>query len=228
MQDSLNHLALIMDGNGRWAKQKNHDRVFGHIKGMKASLEIIEYCSKIKIPYLSLFTLSTENLHRSQTEVDNLKKLLKKAFKKYSGFLMQNQIRFHILGDLSVFSKDIQQECLDMEKKTLKNKGLNLIIALNYGGRWEILQAFRNCLKSHKPDEALSEEGLHKFFPSSRFPAPDLIVRTGGHLRISNFYLWSIAYSELYFTKTLWPEFKLQDLKQALKDFHNRKRLYGR
>ena len=232
MSDSLKHIALIMDGNGRWALTRNHPRVFGHIQGMKSSLKIIEHCSQIKLSYLSLFALSTENLKRSSSEVENLKKLLNKAFQKYSALLFKHKIRFHIIGDLSVFSENLQEQCKKLQQQTRSHQGLNLIIALNYGGRQEIVKAFQtglnSYLKSNKDPEFFDEKQINSFFPSSSFPPPDLIIRTGGQTRLSNFYLWSAAYSELYFSKTPWPDFKPQNLEQAIEEFHKRKRHYGR
>ena len=232
MSNSLRHIAIIMDGNGGWALNRNHHRVFGHIQGMKASLKVIEHCSQIKLAHLSLFALSTENLNRSSVEVENLKKLLRKAFQKYSAILFQHQIRFHTLGDLSVFPKDLQKQCKNLQHQTQSHQGLNLIIALNYGGQQEILKAFQKALnfylRSNEKEGALDEKQINSFFPSSRFPPPDLIIRTGGQLRLSNFYLWSAAYSELYFSQKAWPDFKAQDLDRAIEEFYKRKRHYGR
>ena len=228
---SLKHLAVIMDGNGKWAKQKRHRRVFGHIQGMKTALNIIRRCSKIQIPYLSLFALSTENFSRPNQEVESLIKLFQKALCKYSHILFQHQIRFFILGDSSVFSKEFNRQCLQLQTQTEKHKGLNLVIALNYGGRREIVQAFQKAQeyyfdKPHTPQK-ISEKDLASFFPSALFPDPDLLIRTGGENRLSNFYLWSLAYTELYFTKTLWPVFKAKELDEIIQNFYQRKRSFG-
>ena len=229
---SLSHLAVIMDGNGRWAKSKKHRRFFGHVKGVKSSLEIIKHCSKIKIPFLSLFALSTENLHRPRAEVENLFKLLEKTFKKYSCFLFQEDIRLFFIGDLLELPPSIQKLCRQFEEETKKHRGLKLIIALNYGGRQEILTAFKKAYayyfqKSYVTKD-IQEEKLRSFFPSSDYPEPDLMIRTGGERRLSNFYLWSLAYTELYFTRTLWPDFSSTNLDLILEDFYQRKRLFGR
>ena len=229
---SLHHLAIIMDGNGTWAESKKHQRFFGHVRGMKASLEIIKHCSKIKIPVLSLFALSTENLHRPQKELENLFKLLERAFKKHSSFLFQEEICLSFIGNLSALPNSIQKLCVQFEKETKKHKGLKLIIALNYGGRQEITQTFKRAyayhLKKKTSAEKIQEEDLRSFFPSASYPDPDLMIRTGGERRISNFYLWSLAYTELYFTRTFWPDFSPESLDLILTDFSQRKRLYGR
>ena len=228
---SLKHLAIIMDGNGKWAKQKQHHRIFGHIQGMRTALNIIQHCSKMQIPYLSLFALSAENFSRPTQEVENLTKLFKKALCKHSQILFQHQIRFFILGDRSVFSKELNRQCLQLQSQTEKHKGLNLIIALNYGGRQEIVQAFQNAQEYYfdKPciPQKISEKDLASFFPSALFPDPDLLIRTGGENRLSNFYLWSLAYTELYFTKTLWPVFKAKELDKVIQNFYQRKRNFG-
>jgi len=236
LSPSLKHLAIIMDGNGTWAELKKHRRFFGHVKGVNSSLAIIRHCSKIKIPYLSLFALSTENLYRPQSEVETLFKLLEKTFKKHSSFLFQKSIRLSFIGDLLALPPSLQKLCKQFEEETKSHQGLNLIIALNYGGQQEILRAFKQTYKhyfekSYHPKELtvdLTKDKLSSFFPSSRYPDPDLMIRTGGERRLSNFYLWSLAYTELYFTRTLWPDFNSKDLDLILEDFYQRKRLYGR
>ena len=226
------HLAVIMDGNGRWAKKHKHRRLFGHVQGAKKSRWLIQHCSKLQIPFLSLFALSTENVNRPKTEVKILKNLLEKVFLKHSNLLMKEQIRLHILGDLSVFSSHLQDICHKLCQKTKDHQGLNLIVALNYGGRQEILQAVQKIAKKIEQGEIqaneLDEKTLSSFFCSSPFPPPDLIIRTGGQVRFSNFYLWSSAYSELYFTDTLWPDFDKQCLDQALQKFQKTKRRFGK
>ena len=226
----LQHLAIIMDGNGNWARKKGHQRVFGHVQGLKNTLTILKHCSDIKVPYLTLFALSSENLHRPLNELESLKKLLKKALNQYADLLFERQMLFDFIGDISIFSKEIQNRLYEIQEKTKAHSGLNLILALNYGGRQEIQQAFHKalsyCLKEKK--KSLEEKDWIPFFPSSKYPSPDLIVRTGGQMRLSNFYLWSSAYSELFFTKKLWPEFTTQDLDVILEDFYKRKRNFGR
>lgn len=222
-----------MDGNGRWAESKNHKRFFGHVKGAKKAQWVVDICSQLNLPCLSLFALSTENfLSRPKTEISALQRLLKKVFLKHSDFLMKRQIKLSFLGDLSVFSSSLQNLCQDLSEKTKDNSGLNLIVALNYGGRQEILQAFQKLAKEIRGDslslQSLNEKSITPFFSSSQFPEPDLIVRTGGEARLSNFYLWSASYSELYFTKTLWPDFGREDLNSTFESFRRARRKYGK
>ena len=222
-----------MDGNGRWAKSKKHRRLFGHVKGAKQAQKIVRLCSDLKIPYLSLFALSTENfLSRPKAEVSSLEKLLERVLFKQSDFLMKRQIKIHFIGELSVFSSSLQSLCKSLYEKTKNNKGLNLILALNYGGRQEVVKAFKNLAEEIKKNSIskkdLDEKKIASFFSSSRFPEPDLIVRTGGNQRLSNFYLWSASYSELYFTKTLWPDFEKEDLEKAFDHFKKVQRNYGK
>lgn len=228
---SLKHLAVIMDGNGRWAHKHKHNRAFGHIKGAQTTRQIIQYCADLKIPYLSLFALSTENMQRPQTELKVLKKILTKSFSKQASLLKTKQIRLHILGDLSIFSEYLQKLSRQLCEETKNHQGLNLILALNYGGRLEILQALQKAISEieqgrMKPED-LNENAFSSLLNSSRFPPPDLIIRTGGQIRLSNFYLWSSAYSELYFTPTLWPDFNSSGLDQALKKFNTTNRRFG-
>lgn len=228
----LNHLAVIMDGNGRWAEKHKHRRLFGHVQGAKTSRWLIQHCSQLGIPFLSLFALSTENITRPAIEIKSLTNLLKKVFLKHSYLLMKKQIRLHILGDISVFPSHLQNLCHKLCQQTKDHQGLNLIVALNYGGRQEILQAVQKIAKKIERGEIRSEEvdekTLSSFFCSSSFPSPDLIIRTGGQVRFSNFYLWSSAYSELYFTDTLWPDFDEQCLDQALQKFYKTQRRFGK
>ena len=228
----LKHLAFIMDGNGRWAKKQNRKREFGHIQGAKQARALIKYCSELHIPFLSLFALSTENLLRPPKEVKALLNLLEKIFIKHASLLLKQQIKLHILGDLSAFPSSLQNLCHQLCEKTKQHKGLNLIVALNYGGRQEILKGIQKIAKKIEEKKIkakdINEETLSSFLSSSLFPPPDLIIRTGGESRLSNFYLWSSAYSEIYFTKILWPDFDRSCLETALKKFQKTNRRFGR
>lgn len=228
---NIQHLAIIMDGNGRWAEQHRHKRIFGHIQGAKTTRRLIQYCSQLKIPFLSLFALSTENVQRPEVEIKGLKNLLEKNFLKHSQLLMKKQIKLHILGDLSVFSANLQNLCKQLCEKTKNHQGLNLIVALNYGGQQEILRAVQEIAKEVKKDNIqikdINKKSLSSFLCSSSFPPPDLIIRTGGQVRLSNFYLWSSAYSELYFTDILWPDFDKKCLNKALQNFNKTQRRFG-
>ena len=231
-QGGLKHLAFIMDGNGRWAERHNRKREFGHIQGAKQARALIKHCSELHIPFLSLFALSTENLLRPPKEVKALLNLLEKIFIKHSSLLLKQQIKLHILGDTSAFPASLQSLCHKLCEKTKQHKGLNLIVALNYGGRQEILKGVQKIAleieQKKRKAKDLNEETLSSFLSSSLFPPPDMIVRTGGESRLSNFYLWSSAYSEIYFTKTLWPDFDKSCLEIALKKFQKTSRRFGR
>ena len=231
-QTNIKHLALIMDGNGRWAEKQKHKRIVGHVRGAKRALSLIKYCSKTGLKFLSLFALSAENtLLRPKVEIKALTRLLEKIFLKHSLLLQQENIKLNILGDLSVFPSSLQNLCQKICLKTKHHQGLNLIVALNYGGRQEILHAVRKIAQNIKigslQPKDIHQKSLPSFFSSSQFPDPDLIVRTGGQFRLSNFYLWSSAYSEFYFTDTLWPDFDKKCLNKALKTFQKTQRRFG-
>ena len=229
---ALRHLALIMDGNGRWALKRGRKRIFGHIQGLKAAKAIIPYCSQKGIAFLSLFALSAENIQRPAREVQGLKNLLKKALLAHSKLLMQERIKLHIIGDLSVFSSDLKEICQKLCEQTREHRGMNLILALNYSGRNEISQVIRDIASQVQNQRLkaseLNEERISSFFPSSDYPPPDLIIRTGGRVRLSNFYLWSSAYSELHFSKLLWPDFSPKQLEKALASFSPSDRKFGK
>ena len=228
----LKHLAIIMDGNGRWAERHQRRRIFGHVRGARTARSIIQYCSQLKLPVLSLFALSAENILRPKNEVKALTNLLEKVFVQHSHLLIQEQIKLNILGDLTVFSSKLKNLCKKLCEKTQNHQGLNLIVALNYSGRQEIVQAFKKVVKKIEKGSLqtknINEKTLSSFFCSSFSPPPDLIIRSGGQMRLSNFYLWSSAYSELYFTETLWPDFNKKSMDQALQQFTHRQRRFGR
>ena len=198
----------------------------------KTARSIIQYCSQLKLPFLSLFALSAENILRPKNEVQALTSLLEKVFIQHSHFLIQEQIKLHILGYLTVFSSKLRNLCEKLCEETKNHQGLNLIVALNYSGRQEIVQAFKKAAKEVERNamqiKDINESSLSSFFCSSSFPPPDLIIRTGGQVRLSNFYLWSSAYSELYFTETLWPDFDEKCMDQALQQFSRAQRRFGR
>ncbi len=230
-QDSLKHLAIIMDGNGRWASQRNHRRLFGHVKGAKTAQSIIFKCLDLKIPYLSLFTLSTENTLRPESEIRDLTHLFEKIIFKHTKQFIEKDIQLHILGDISIFPSKLQTDLKAIQKKTKSNKGLNLIVALNYGGRQEIVNGAKKLVQKIQSGDLkineLTESQFGELLSSSQFPTPDLIIRTGGNLRLSNFYLWSSAYSEFYFTETLWPDFDEKCLDLALQKYSVTERKFG-
>lgn len=229
MAKKLQHIAIIMDGNGRWAKSRNLIRTKGHLEGTKTLENIMELCIKNKIPYLTVYAFSTENWHRPKKEVNFLMHHLQKYLKKRLNEFMKNGIRLNIFGDLKknvppTLSKDIKNAI----KETQKNSTLNLNIAFNYGGRDEIIRAIKKMNKKEKKwFSNLTEEKFAEFLDNPHVPEPDLMIRTGGEVRISNFLLWEISYSELYFTKTLWPDFDEKEFKKALRYYYKKNRRYG-
>ena len=231
-EQSLKHLAIIMDGNGRWARRRRHSRIFGHVRGAKTACSVICLCARKKIPFLSLFALSAENTLRPKRELNGLNKLFERIFLKRAGLLTEENIKLHFLGELSFFSEKTQSYLKSLKEKTARHTGMNLIIALNYGGRQEIASAARRLAREAKagrldPEKA-DEKILSSFLDSSLFPPPDLIVRTGGDIRLSNFYLWSSAYSELHFIDVLWPDFNEAHLNHALERYRSARRKFGR
>ena len=225
------HIAIIMDGNGRWARQRGLPRVAGHRKGVETVRSIIQACAKRKIPWLTLFAFSSENWRRPKKEVELLMDLFIQALDKEIQELHQNNIRFQIVGDISPLSQSIKERVAKSEALTKDNSGLTLSIALNYGGRWDIAEAARRITRDvvdGKQDIAeISEETLCAHLSTAGMPDPDLFIRTGGEKRISNFLLWQLAYTELYFTDIYWPDFNDSEFVKALNSFTQRQRRYG-
>ena len=224
------HVAIIMDGNGRWASTRFMPRVAGHSEGLGAVRKIVQECRQLGVQYLTLFAFSSENWRRPPEEVSFLMKLFLKSLKGEVSRLAENDIRLRLIGDLSRFDSGIQQMVQFSEEKTSACKGLNLTIAANYGGRWDILQAMRQSLAANpglRPDQ-VSEDLLQPFLSMAYAPEPDLFIRTGGEQRVSNFLLWQLAYTELYFTDTLWPDFDAIQLHKAFDWFSHRERRFGR
>ena len=221
-----------MDGNGRWAEQRGRPRIFGHVRGARAAAELVEICSKKKIPFLTLFAFSAENRFRPKTEVEGLFQLLEKAIVKRASLLKELDVRLHLLGDLSRLPDKATRLLENLRRETADHKGMNLILALNYSGQQEILAAVKEFVREAKEgrldEEEIDQKGFEKRLPSGGFPPPDLIIRTGGRKRLSNFYLWPAAYSELYFTAALWPDFSEKDLAGALDAFSRAERRFGR
>ena len=224
---NLKHLAIIMDGNGRWAKDKNLDRIVGHKEGAKSAKKIIETCSNLNIKYLTLYTFSTENWDRPQFEVDSLMALLSRMLNNEIKELEGNNIVFNVIGRVEDLPKSVQKIVSNTVERTKNNTGLVLSLALSYGGRQEIIDAMNKILKN-KESKIIDEEIVknHLYFPE--MPDPDLIIRTGGEFRLSNFLLWQSAYSEIYISKKNWPDFKEKDLMTALEDFNHRNRTFGK
>ena len=217
-----------MDGNGRWAKKRFLPRISGHTKGLDAVQKIIEYSIKYKIPTLTLYAFSTENWNRPTKEIDGLMKLFSKTISNQSKKINKNNIQIKILGDVSNFSKVLRLKIIKLEEETASNSNLNLNIALNYGGRSDIVNAVNNfySIKANH-NKKISEKKINSLLYTGKADEVDLLIRTGGHQRVSNFLLWQIAYSELFFTKTLWPDFNENDFIDALHFFQKSERKFG-
>ncbi|QWD73769.1 di-trans,poly-cis-decaprenylcistransferase [Polynucleobacter sp. TSB-Sco08W16] len=224
------HVAIIMDGNGRWASKRMMPRVAGHSEGLGAVRKIVQECRKLGVEYLTVFAFSSENWRRPPEEVGFLMKLFLKSLKGEVSRLADNDIALRLIGDLSRFDSAIQDMVRFSEEKTAGCKALTFTIAANYGGRWDILQAMRHCLEANpnlKPEE-VGEELLQPHLSMAYAPEPDLFIRTGGEQRVSNFLLWQLAYTELYFTDVLWPDFDEAELHKAFDWFSQRERRFGR
>lgn len=223
------HVAVIMDGNGRWAKKRFLPRVAGHVKGVELVREMVRACLERGVHYLTLFAFSSENWRRPQEEVSLLMQLFVKVLEQEVEKLDRNGVRLRIIGDLSRFEPHLQELIRKGEEKTAGNTKLDLTIAANYGGRWDIMQAMNRMLAAF-PDrrEGWQEADLEPYLSMSFAPEPDLFIRTGGEERISNFLLWQLAYTELYFTPTLWPEFDTVEFDKAIASFQKRERRFGR
>lgn len=238
IQDSLKqsgeiprHIAIIMDGNGRWAQERGYSRNKGHREGVHSVRDTVEACGQLDVKYLTLYTFSTENWKRPETEVTLLMKLLIKALKDETDNLNKNNVRFMCTGDLQKLPEDVMHELLDAIEKTKTNTGLTLNLALSYSGRWDILNAakkFAQDVKDNKvnPDD-VNEEEFAGYLALKDIPDPDLLIRTGGDYRISNFLLWQAAYSELFIEQSYWPEFRRNLLYKAIIEYQRRERRYG-
>jgi undecaprenyl diphosphate synthase len=221
------HVAIIMDGNGRWAKKRFLPRVAGHRKGVEAVREVVKACIERGVEYLTLFAFSSENWRRPPEEVSFLMQLFLRSLQQEVGKLDSNGIRFRVVGDLSPFDERIVEYIRRGETLTEKNTRLTLTIAANYGGRWDMLQAANRCREAD-PAAPITEERLAQFLSMAYAPEPDLFIRTGGEQRVSNFLLWQLAYTELYFTEALWPDFGADSLEDAFSSYRQRERRFGR
>ncbi|WP_392564784.1 isoprenyl transferase [Orbus wheelerorum] len=226
-----NHVAIIMDGNGRWAKNRNQLRVVGHRAGLKAVRKVVRHASSIGIKALTLYAFSSENWKRPEQEVSSLMSLFVYALNREAKTLNKNNIRLNIIGDISRFSAQLQTMIADVQNMTRNNTGLVLNIAANYGGRWDITQAIKQIISKVDNNllsiDEINEDIVNEQLSLHDLPAIDLVIRTGGEHRISNFLLWQIAYSEFYFTDILWPDFGLDSLDEAISIFNKRERRFG-
>ena len=222
------HVAIIMDGNGRWAMKQQHERIFGHHNGLTAVHKAVEGGVRLGIKYMTLYTFSTENWNRPQAEVDGLMELLVKAVLDETETLMTNNVRLRIIGDLQRLperSRTMLEKCM---AETAGNTAMTLILALSYSSRWEIAQALKQICADRLDPATVDEETLRRYLCTSEYPDPDLLIRTGGELRISNFLLWQMAYTEFYFTDILWPDFQQEDLCDAVLEYQRRQRRFGK
>jgi len=218
------HIAIIMDGNGRWAKEQGLKRTAGHEEGAKTVRKITQHCAKLGISYLTLYAFSTENWSRPKLEVEFLMKLLEQYLKSELSVYLQNNIQFKAIGDLSKFSNTLQKTIKETEQKTDHCTGLTQVLALNYGSRDEITRAVK---KLYDKSLEITEENITTCLDTANIPDVDLLIRTSGEVRVSNYLLWQIAYAEMFFTKTYWPEFDSNELDDILSDFNSRERRYG-
>ena len=221
-----NHVAITMDGNGRWAKRKGRYRVFGHQNGVKAVRESVEYAVELGIKYLTLYAFSIENWNRPNNEITALMTLLVSTINKEKKTLMENEVSLNVIGDTDKLPDNCKKQLNQAIKETAGNQRMKLILALSYGGRWDIVNAVNKILK--EKIESVSEKVFKQYLATKNVPDPELLIRTSGEYRISNFLLWQIAYSELYFTDTLWPDFRKEDFEKAILDYQNRERRFGK
>jgi undecaprenyl diphosphate synthase len=226
------HIAIIMDGNGRWAKEQGQDRLFGHYQGVESVRNIVEGCAELQIGYLTLYAFSTENWDRPQYEVVGLMELLVTTIRNEIESLHKNNIKLHVIGDLTMLPANAKIELNEAIEITKENTGLQLIVALSYSGRWELLNAVKNIaweVKNNKLNvEEIDQSTLQQYLCTSAFPDPELMIRTSGEYRISNFLLYQLAYAELYFTNVRWPEFRKANLYEAILDYQSRERRFGK
>ena len=226
------HIAIIMDGNGRWAKEKGEDRLFGHFHGVESVRNVVEGCAELGIEYLTLYAFSTENWDRPADEVTGLMELLIDTIRQEVATLNKNNIRLHVIGNLELLPLSARKELDDAIRETSTNSGLNLIMALSYSSRWELTNAVKlisRDVQAGKLDpETITEQTMHDYLSTAAFPDPELMIRTSGEYRISNFLLYQLAYAELYFTDTLWPDFRKENIYEAILDYQGRERRFGK
>lgn len=226
------HIAIIMDGNGRWAKEKGEDRLYGHFHGVESVRDVVEGCAELGVRYLTLYAFSTENWDRPANEVSGLMELLVETIRKEVPVLNKNNIRLNVIGDTEMLPTHVLQQLQEALDETADNTGLNLIMALSYSSRWELKQAVKKIAVEVSEGKLLPEEigqdTIAAYLETKNFPDPELMIRTSGEFRISNFLLYQLAYSELYFTETLWPDFRKNDLYKAILDFQKRERRFGK
>lgn len=225
------HIAIIMDGNGRWAKERGMPRISGHSEGVERVRDTVRACAQLGVQYLTLYTFSTENWKRPKDEVSFLMRLLLKALKDETDELQTNNVRIRTIGDLSSLPQEVQAELLDSIEKTRKNTGLTLILALSYSGRWDLTQAIRHLARDIREgkltEQDVTDELVGKYLSTAGIPDPDLLIRTSGEFRLSNFLLWQLAYTEIYISSRFWPGFRRDELYAAIANYQQRERRFG-
>ena len=226
------HVAIIMDGNGRWATEQGEDRLFGHYNGVESVRNVVEGCAELGIGYLTLFAFSTENWDRPQEEVKGLMSLLVDTIRKEVPTLNKNNIRLSVIGNTDLLPEHAKKQLSEAIHETSENTGLTLVMALSYSSRWEIINAVKNMVKAAAEKtlnaDQIDEQTFEKYLSTNNIPDPELLIRTSGEYRISNFLLYQIAYTELYFTPVLWPDFRKADLYQAIISYQSRERRFGK
>ena len=226
------HIAIIMDGNGRWAKEQGHDRLYGHFHGVESVRNIVEGCAELGVEYLTLYAFSTENWERPEYEVVGLMELLVSTIRNEVESLHKNNIKLHVIGDMNMLPDYARKELKEALDFTKDNTGLNLVMALSYSGRWELLNAVKNIAyevkKGNLSLEEIDQDTLQQHLTTSGLPDPELMIRTSGEYRISNFLLYQLAYAELYFTHVRWPDFRKENLYEAIIDYQGRERRFGK
>ena len=226
------HVAIIMDGNGRWAQRQAHQRLFGHQHAMTAVRQAVEAAVACGVKYLTLYTFSTENWNRPQEEIDGLMELLIKAVKDETKTLMDNNVKLETIGDTARIPEKSRNRLNECIQQTSGNTAMTLVLALSYSSRWEVARALRqicdDAASGRLTAADITEESLRQYLTTKDYPDPDLLIRTGGELRVSNFLLWQMAYTEFYFTDLLWPDFRQGDFYDAVADYQNRQRRYGK
>ncbi len=226
------HIAVIMDGNGRWAQKKGNQRIFGHKNGVKAVRDTVEGAAELGIKFLTLYAFSTENWNRPQQEVNALMSLLITTINSETDTLIKNNVRLLTIGNIDGLPKNVSAKLKGLINKTSKNTGLSLILALNYSARWEIVNAVKEIITENRQNPidvgSINNEFFERYLNTKDIPDPDLLIRTSGEYRISNFLIWQMAYSELYFTEVLWPDFRRNDLYEAIIDYQKRERRFGK
>lgn len=226
------HIAIIMDGNGRWAQEKEQDRLFGHLHGVESVRNIVEAAAELGVGYLTLYAFSTENWDRPENEVTGLMELLVDTIRKEVPTLNKNNIKLHVIGALNMLPEYAQNELNAAIQETSANTGLNLIMALSYSSRWEIINAVQKIAgdvhTGKITPDSIDNNLFSSYLATAGFPDPELMIRTSGEFRISNFLLYQLAYSELYFTNTLWPDFRKENLYEAILDYQRRERRFGK